>query len=49
LGAVARLVVQVVTDDHDVDRHTADGSQQFLGIRGCRHDLQATIIAQSIG
>jgi len=46
---MASLVVQIVTDDHDIDGHASDGGQQFLGIRGCCHDLQAAIAAQSVG
>jgi hypothetical protein len=32
LGTVTRLVVQIVTDNHNIDRHTGDGGQQFFGI-----------------
>ena len=49
LGAAARLVVQIVTDDHDIDGHASDGRQQLLGIRGLDYDLQTAIIAQSVG
>ena len=46
---LARLVVQIVTDDHDIDGHASDGGQQLLGIRGRSYDLQAAIVAQSVG
>src|ERR1700691_679791 len=49
LSSVARLVVQIMTDDRDIDRHASDRGQQFLGIRGRSHDLEATIVAQSVG
>src|SRR5208282_1107348 len=49
LGTVSGLVVQIVTDHNDVDRHTSDGGQQFFGIRGLSYHLQAVIAAQSIG
>src|SRR5450759_764799 len=47
-GAVARLVVQIMTDDHDIDGHASEGRQQLLGIRGLGYDLQTAIIAQSV-
>ena len=46
---VARLIVQIMTDDHDIDRHASDGLQQLLGIRGLGNDLQTAIVAQSVG
>src|SRR5208282_3817966 len=49
LGAVAGLVVQVVTDDHNVDGYARDGRQQLLRTRGLGDDLQTAIIAQGIG
>src|SRR5271156_749694 len=49
LGAMAGLVIQVITDDHDVDGHASDGGQQLSGVRGRSYDLQTAIIAQSVG
>ena len=49
LGAAAGLIVQIMTDDRDIDRHTSDGGQQFRGIRSRGYHLQAVIVAQGIG
>jgi len=38
-----------VTDDGDVDRHASDGVQKLLRIRGRSYDLQAAIVAESVG
>ena len=45
LGAAARLVIQGITDDHDVDGDSSDGGQQLCGVRGRGYDLQAAIVA----
>src|ERR1700690_1874145 len=39
LGPVAWTVVQIVTDNHDIDRHASDGGQELFGIRGGGYDL----------
>src|SRR5450755_1022072 len=49
IDAMAGLVVQIVTDDGNVDGHSGNGSQQLLGIRSSGYDLEAAIIAQSVG
>src|ERR1700691_5863307 len=47
-GAVTGRVVQIVTEHYDINRHARNGRQQFLRIRGFRHNLESPIIAKGL-
>src|SRR5580692_11400167 len=49
LGAMAGLIVEVVTDYSYVNGDARDGGHQFFGIRSGRDHLQAAIVSQRVG